>query len=187
MHGRRQLVETVSSAEKEGLLQVLQCCCKTGGVAIIPAAWVPRLLILHGWLEAGVHILEEAAQQNMQHAFNDAHIEHWCPMCRNSTRLLMHSKDFHRKHDTQRATEKSLIEICMNSTAPADGIIVETTRVVCCMLLQRQLPKLAANLVATLSNLDSDQLSWHASDALCSLHPVYPGSDLALLLHGRVL
>lgn len=57
-----------------------------------------------------------------------------------------------------------------DSKAPADGIIIEATWVVSCMLLQRKLPELAANLVATLSNLDGNELAWHGSQALCKVH-----------------
>lgn len=44
---------------------------------------------------------------------------------------------------------------------PADGVIIEAPRVVCCVLLQRQLPKPAAYLVAALPNLDCDELTRH--------------------------
>lgn len=134
------------------------------------AAWVPRFLVLHGWLEAGVHILEEAAQQHTQQALVGEQVEHWCPMCRNSIRLDMSLGRFNSKM----MSKASLYLTRWNSKAPADGIIVEATWVVCCMLLQGKLPELAANLVATLSNLDGDELAWHASLARCSLHPSSP-------------
>lgn len=47
------------------------------------------------------------------------------------------------------------------ASTPADCIVIQTARVVCCMLLQGKLPELAANLIAALPNLDGDQLPRH--------------------------
>lgn len=48
---------------------------------------------------------------------------------------------------------------------PADGVVVEPAWVVCCMLLQGQLPELAADLVSALANLDGDELTRHQEQA----------------------
>lgn len=64
-------------------------------------------------------------------------------------------------HSISPCNSSHTVTTTAHTNTPADGIVVQTLWVVRRVLLERKLPELAANLVATLPNLHCDQLPRH--------------------------